>query len=104
MTDSVEVSIYIDNDSAIDGETVLFMFVRDPLASFSRPLLELKGVRRIALAAGESGSVNWQLPVASLAYLGAHLEPVLEPGRFDIHVGQSAHPDELVSCSFDLLP
>ena len=102
-TDSVEVSILVDNESAIDGEAVLFLFVRDPLASISRPLLELKGVQRIALGAGKSGSVNWRLPVAALAYVGAQLEPVLEPGRFEIHVGQGADPDGLVSCSFDLL-
>jgi len=103
MTDSVEVSILVDNESAIDGEAVLFLFVRDPLASISRPLLELKGVQRIALGAGKSGSVNWRLPVAALAYVGAQLEPLLEPGRFEIHVGQSADPGGLVSCSFDLL-
>jgi len=104
VTESVEVSLCVDNDSTLDGAAVIFLFTRDPLASISRPLLELKGVRRIALGAGESGSVNWRLPVASLAYLGAQLEPVIEPGRFEIHVGQSADPDELVSCSFDLLP
>jgi beta-glucosidase len=104
MAESVEVSLCVDNDSTIDGEAVLFMFVRDPLASISRPLLELKGVRRIALGAGESGRVNWRLAVASLGYLDAQLEPVIEPGRFEIHVGQSADPGELVSCSFDLLP
>jgi hypothetical protein len=46
----------------------------------------------------------WQLPVDALAFLGTDLEPVLEPGRFDIHVGQSADPRDLLSGSIDVLP
>lgn len=101
-TDSIEVSVAVHNDSASGGEATLFLFSSDPLASISRPLLELKAVRHIALAAGGRGSVSWQLPVAALAFLGAQLAPVLEPGRFGIHVGQSADREQLLSCEIEL--
>ena len=101
-TDSIEVSVGVRNDSASGGEATLFLFSSDPLASISRPLLELKAVRRIALAAGARGSVGWHLPVAALAFLGAQLAPVLEPGRFGIHVGQSADREQLLSCEIEL--
>jgi beta-glucosidase len=81
----------------------VFLFARDPVASISRPLLELKGVSRIALGSGERGSVSWRLPIAALAFLGADLDPVLEPGRFELHVGQSADPAELLSCSIEVV-
>jgi beta-glucosidase len=100
--DNIEVSVSVQNDSTRSGETTLFLFISDPLASISRPLLELKAVQRIALGAGEWGSVSWRLPVAALAFLGAELAPVLEPGRFGIHVGQSADREQLLSCHIEL--
>jgi beta-glucosidase len=100
--ESVEVSVSVRNESTRAGEATLFLFVRDPVASIARPVLELKGVRGIALAAGESGDLTWRLPVAALAFVGADLEPVLEPGRFEIHVGQSADPRGFLSCSIEV--
>ena len=61
--ESVEVSVTVRNDSEVDGEATLFLFVRDMLASVARPVLELKGVRKIVLAAGQRGHVTWPLPV-----------------------------------------
>jgi beta-glucosidase len=100
--DSIEVSVFVHNEGASSGEVTLFLFISDPLASISRPLLELKGVRRIALAAGERGNVSWHLPISALAFLGTDLAPVLEPGRFGIHVGQSAAREQLLSCDIEL--
>jgi len=101
--DSIEVAVSVRNHSAIGGEATLFLFVRDVVASVARPVLELKGVRRIALGPGARGTLTWQLPVASLAFVGDDLGLVLEPGRFEIHVGQSADPDQLVRCSIEVV-
>ena len=103
-TGAVEVTVSLHNDSELHGEATVFLFVHDPIASISRPLLELKGVRRIALASGERGNVSWQLPVSSLAFLGADLEAVVEPGRFEIYAGLSAQADELLGCSIEVVP
>jgi beta-glucosidase len=102
--ETIEVSVSVHNDSAIAGEATVFLFVNDPIASIARPVLELKGVRRIALGPGECGTLTWQLPVAALAFVGADLDLVLEPGRFEIRVGQSADPGNLVSCSIEVMP
>jgi len=98
------VSVAVHNDSAIAGEATLFLFIRDPVASIARPVLELKGVRRIALGPGARGNLTWQLPVSALTFLDTDLHPVLEPGRFEIHVGQSADPRGFLSSSIELMP
>jgi beta-glucosidase len=98
----LEASVTVRNDSEVGGEATLFLFVRDPVASVARPLLELKGVRKIVLAAGESGNVTWRLPVEALSFVGLGLKPVLEPGRFEIHAGQSADPAELLTGVIEL--
>ncbi len=101
-SDTVEVSLSVHNESSVEGEATLFLFVRDPVASVARPLLELKGVQKAVLAAGEQRDVMWRLPVEDLSFLGQGLDRVLEPGRFEIHVGQSADPSDLVSCVVEL--
>ncbi|HEY1862763.1 MAG TPA: glycoside hydrolase family 3 N-terminal domain-containing protein [Roseiarcus sp.] len=100
--DTIEVSVSVHNEGALDGEATLFLFVRDPVASVARPLLELKGVQRAVLAGGQCKDVTWRLPVEDLSFVGQSLERVLEPGQFEIHVGQSADPGELLSCVFEL--
>ncbi|HXE24876.1 MAG TPA: glycoside hydrolase family 3 N-terminal domain-containing protein [Roseiarcus sp.] len=99
--DTIEASLKVRNESEADGEATLFLFVRDPVASVARSVLELKGVRKVVLAAGERKAVTWRLPVEDLSFIGQGLDRVLEPGRFEIHVGQSANPGDLVSCVID---
>ena len=100
--DTVEVTIAVHNESQVDGEATAFLFVRDPVASVARPLLELKGVQKVDLKAGERKDVTWRLPVEDLSFVGNSLDRVLESGRFEIHIGQSADPSALVSCAIEL--
>jgi beta-glucosidase len=100
--DTVEVTIAVHNDSQADGEATAFLFVRDPVASVARPLLELKGVRKTFLRAGEREDVAWRLSVEDLSFVGPNLDRVLEPGRFEIHVGQCADAASLLSAAIEL--
>jgi beta-glucosidase len=100
--DTIEVSLAVHNESQTAGEATLFLFARDPVASVARPLLELKGVQKAVLAGGERKDVKWRLPVKDLSFVGPNFDPVLQPGRFEIHVGQSADPSGLLSCVVEL--
>ena len=99
---AVEVSLSVHNDSPVAGEATLFLFVRDLVASVAQPLLELKGVRKVTLGAGERKDVRWALLVEDLSFVGQGLERDLEPGRFEIHVGQSADAGDLLTCVIEL--
>ncbi|HWG07292.1 MAG TPA: glycoside hydrolase family 3 C-terminal domain-containing protein, partial [Beijerinckiaceae bacterium] len=101
--ESVEISVAIRNDGPFDGEATLFLFTHDRVAGVARPLMELKETRKIVLAAGTSDRATWSLPVQDLSFLGPDLEHLLEPGRFDILVGQSADRGQMLSCSFELI-
>jgi beta-glucosidase len=102
VEDYLEVSVAVCNESAVNGEATLFLFVRDPVASVARPLLELKGVQKAVLAAGERKILTWRLPVKDLSFVGQNLDRVLEPGRFEIHVGQSADATSFLSAAIEL--
>jgi beta-glucosidase len=102
MAETIEVSLSVRNESGRAGEATVFLFVRDPVASISRAL-ELKGVSRIALEPGESARIEWQLPIAALAFIGVDLDRALEPGRFELYAGESADPAGLLSCEIEVM-
>ena len=92
------------NEGPAAGEATVFLFARDVVASVARPVLELKGVGKIALAPGEGGTVCFKLAAAALAFPGSDLKPVLEPGEFLFFAGQSADPRELLAIKVRALP
>jgi beta-glucosidase len=95
--DSIEVAVDVTNDGARAAEETVFLFVRDRVASVARPTLELKGVTKIALTPGATGTARLQLPATELRFLGLDLRPVFEPGEVEILVGPSADPAQLLS-------
>ncbi|HEY8007975.1 MAG TPA: glycoside hydrolase family 3 N-terminal domain-containing protein [Methylocella sp.] len=103
-TDELTVEMDVTNEGTVAGEETVFLFTRDIVASVARPLLELKGVGKIALAAGESGTVSIKFAARALAFPGVDLMPVFEPGEFLIYVGQSADPRHLHSLESRALP
>jgi beta-glucosidase len=92
---TVEVDVLNEGDAA--GEETVFLFARDVVASVARPLLELKGMGRIALSPGEAGTVCFRLAAEALAFPGSDLKPVFEPGEFLLFAGQSADPHGLLA-------
>ncbi|SED64426.1 beta-glucosidase [Rhizobiales bacterium GAS188] len=101
--DSIHVEVDVANSSAVAGEETIFLFVHDPVASVARPLLELKGFGKIALAAGDQGTVRFRLAAEDLRFVGPDLASRLEPGAFDLYVGRSAAREGLLSTRIELL-
>ena len=89
-TDSVHVRVTVSNAGERAGDEVVQLYLRDDVASVTRPLKELKGFRRIHLEPGESETVSFRLAPADLAFLGPDLRPVVEPGAFTVFVGGSS--------------
>jgi beta-glucosidase len=100
--DIVEVTVDVTNEGGRAAEETVFLFVRDKVASVARPVLELKGVGKISLQPGESGTVVIPLPAAELRFPGLNLEPVFEPGEVDILVGPSADRSQLLAARVTL--
>ena len=101
--ESVEISVGVANESEVHGEATLFLFVRDVVASVARPLLELKRVQKVALAARARRRLEWRLSAADFRFIGPNLDSILEPGQFQVSVGQSADPAQLHSGVIELV-
>ena len=85
--ENVEARITVRNTGERAGETVVQLYLQDPVASISRPVKELKGFHKLRLEPGESRVVAFTITPDDLAFYNASMERVVEPGRFNVHVG-----------------
>jgi beta-glucosidase len=91
--DTLEVSVTVTNEGARAGQEVVQLYVRDPAASRSRPVRELKAFEKVALQPGEARQVTLKVPVERL---GFHLDDgtyVVEPGEIQLFVGGSSRAE-----------
>ncbi len=88
--DSVVVSVPVANTGSRAAAEVVQLYVRDLVASMSRPVKELKHFERVELQPGETKTVSFTITPADLSFYNSNLEFVLEPGEFDIMVGPSS--------------
>ncbi len=84
---SIEVHVELTNMGDRSGVEVVQLYVRDPVAGITRPLRELKGFQRVALAAGETQRVTFDLHTDQLKFYCSGRGWILEPGLFEIWVG-----------------
>lgn len=83
----VEVSAEVTNTGNFDGEEVVQLYVRDEVASVTRPLRELKGFKKIFLKKGETQRITLTLNPDALAFYHPDLDFYAEPGEFTVYVG-----------------
>ncbi|HEY6814829.1 MAG TPA: glycoside hydrolase family 3 N-terminal domain-containing protein, partial [Croceibacterium sp.] len=63
----VTVSVPVTNTGPRAGDEVVQLYMRDPVASVSRPVKQLRGFRRVALQPGETRTVRFTLDAAHFA-------------------------------------
>ena len=89
-TGSVEASVTVTNTGNVNATEIVQLYIRDLVASVSRPVKELKGFERITLKAGESKNVTFTITPEMLKFYNYDLKYVLEPGDFSIMVGPNS--------------
>ncbi|MCP1469012.1 beta-glucosidase [Sphingobium sp. OAS761] len=87
---AIEVRARLTNAGQRRGSEVVQLYIRDRVASRTRPIRELKRIARVTLDAGESQTVRFSLSRTDLEFVGAGNRRMAEPGVFDLWVGQSS--------------
>ncbi len=87
---SLSASVTVKNTGRYDADEIVQLYIRDVVASISRPVKELKGFQRIHLNAGESKTVTFTITPDLLKFYDYNLNFVLEPGDFDIMIGPNS--------------
>ncbi|WP_296942987.1 beta-glucosidase BglX [uncultured Massilia sp.] len=88
--DKVEVSFTLANTGRRAGEEVAQLYIRDRVSSIVRPLMELKGFRKLKLEPGERRTVRFVIDRDTLAFTDGKLRRVAEPGEFDLMIGSAS--------------
>ncbi|RZV37061.1 MAG: glycosyl hydrolase [Chromatiales bacterium] len=94
LGETVTVSVDICNHGDIEAEEVVQLYTRDLVASLTRPVKELKGFRRIRLAARETRTISFEIHTDDLAFYGRQGHRVVEPGLFHAWVGGSSDAEQ----------
>jgi beta-glucosidase len=99
--DSIMVQVDVRNSGPRAGDEVVQMYVRDDVASVTRPVRELRGFERITLEAGQRRTVSFTLRPEHLAFYDQRMRRVVEPGFFTVWVGTSS-ADEARPARFEV--
>lgn len=87
---TVTATVTVTNTGGRDGDEIVQLYVRDPVASISRPVKELRGFERVHIAKGESKKVSFTIGKEQLQYYDADGRAVVEPGDFEIMIGPNS--------------
>ena len=90
VDEPLHFSVTIRNRSGILGKEVVQVYVRDLVASVTRPVKQLVGFQKISLEPGEEKQVSFTLQADLLAFTGLDMKPVAEPGEFRLMIGKSS--------------
>ena len=94
------VSVEVENTGRRAGDEVVQLYIRDLVASMSRPVKELKGFQRVSLQPGEKRRVEFVLGQEHLGFWNRELRYVVEPGEFRVMVGSNSV--DVIEAKFDV--
>lgn len=90
---SIDISVEVRNTGSRSGMEVVQLYVGDEATrEVVRPVRELKGFQKIALAAGEKRTVRFTLNARDFAYYDTHADDwVSTPGLYRLYVGSASN-------------
>ncbi|HEY3761100.1 MAG TPA: glycoside hydrolase family 3 N-terminal domain-containing protein [Verrucomicrobiae bacterium] len=92
---STQALVEVTNTGKRAGTETVQMYIRDLASSVTRPIKELKGFAKIELRPGETKTVALDITPESLAFYDINMKYVVEPGGFEIMVGNSSRDEDL---------
>lgn len=96
MGEPVLCKVIVKNTGKYKGKETVQLYIRDLVSSVTRPVKELRGFQQITLEPGEQKEVSFSLEKRDLGFYNKELEYVVEPGDFEIMVGNSS--DNVKKC------
>ena len=87
---SITVTVPVTNSGSRAGDEVVQLYMRDPVASVSRPVKQLRGFARVALAPGETKRVAFTLRPEQFALWAQGGGWQVEAGRIELMIGSGS--------------
>src|SRR5262249_34426779 len=84
------IRLTLTNTGERAGDEVVQLYLRDVVASLTRPVKTLQGFRRVSLAAGEKCTLTFTVAAAQMAFYDQQMQYCVEPGEIQVMVGSSS--------------
>ncbi|MCF7740192.1 MAG: beta-glucosidase BglX [Candidatus Marinimicrobia bacterium] len=98
---TLQVKVDVKNTGQRKGEEIVQLYIRDLIASYARPIKELKGFKKISLEPGQKETVKFYLDRDKLSFYNNQYEKICEPGQFEVMVGGNSV--DLLKTSFKMV-
>ncbi|QWC57864.1 beta-glucosidase [Erythrobacter sp. 3-20A1M] len=89
-TQAIEVEVEVENTGERGGDEVVQLYVTREDLPITQPLLELKGIQRVTLAAGERRTLRFAIEPRQLAIWDREMNEVNLPGPVMLSAGNSS--------------
>lgn len=93
MGSTIQIQAEITNIGTFTAEEVVQLYIRDVVASVTRPTRELKGYKKVTLEPGQSKTVRFDIHTDELAFHNRNMELSAEPGLFHAWIGSDSTAD-----------
>lgn len=97
--ETVDVMVKVRNTGKYAGKETVQLYMRDLVASVTRPIKELKAFEQVFLNPGEETTVTFHLSEKDFGFINSQLDFVIEPGEFRIMVGPNSRDLKSVQLS-----
>ncbi|HEV2136427.1 MAG TPA: glycoside hydrolase family 3 N-terminal domain-containing protein [Terracidiphilus sp.] len=92
---STRLLVDVTNTGQREGTEVVQLYIRDRVSSVTRPVKELKGFKKVRLQPRETTPVEFDITPAMLSFYDIDVKFVVEPGEFELMVGNSSRDADL---------
>jgi beta-glucosidase len=86
-TGKLVVTVDVKNSGTRAGKHTIELYSRDMYASITPSMKRLRAFQKISLNAGESRQVKFTITKNDFAFVNAQLKTVVEPGEFELMIG-----------------
>ena len=99
--DKIRVTVDVTNLGTMPGKEIVQLYVNDPVAKISRPVMELKDFAKVELAPGETKQVSFDVTADKLKYYDSELNYGWDAGEFFIFVGPNSREVEKLAVKWE---
>ncbi len=99
MGGEIIASVEITNESTADGTEIVQLYINDCVSEVVRPIKELKGFKRVCIAAGEKKTVSFTITKEKLEYYHGDGSLYADSGEFEVFIGADSRVEKKVKFS-----
>ncbi|MDP5044211.1 MAG: glycoside hydrolase family 3 C-terminal domain-containing protein, partial [Leeuwenhoekiella sp.] len=97
----LNVSVAITNTGTVAGKETVQLYIRDLVASRTRPVKELRDFKQIQFESGETKTVTFKINSKTLEFYSANAKWEAEPGEFEIMIGTNSVDLQTVKITYE---